>query len=146
MADLVLTPRMAALHDLQTAILEPQLKKLGMSWATFQLLVAVQSAGEAASQAEVARRLGVAPATLSESVSSHVKKGLLAQVPSVVDRRVKVLELTGKANKAIAAAMQHVNQLESIMRDGLSDSAASTCAKALDRCITNLERHAATLE
>ena len=59
--------RVATLYELQSAWLEPKLKEMGVRWTTFQLLATIFGAGDDARQAEVARRLGVSPATLSES-------------------------------------------------------------------------------
>ena len=79
MAQHLIGTRIAAIYERQAEWLEPRLADLGVSWATFQLLTTVAGAGEEASQIEVARRLGVTAATLSESVQGHVGRGLLKQ-------------------------------------------------------------------
>jgi DNA-binding MarR family transcriptional regulator len=119
--------------------MEPRLAAIGVSWATFQLLTTVANAGLKASQIEVARRLGVTAATLSESVQSHVERGLLVQVQSQTDKRVKVLKLTPHAQDLVGKIRELVVQAEAMMSRGvLPDELAST-VKVLDRVMQNLE-------
>ncbi len=139
MASLDLTPRIAALYDLQAALMEPKLKKLGIGWSTFQLLSAVRGAGDEASQADVARRLGVTPATLSEAVTAHTKRGLLEQVPSGRDRRVKLLALTGRAKKILNAVLEEASVVEEKMVADLSKKDIAALLKLLDQCIDSVE-------
>jgi DNA-binding MarR family transcriptional regulator len=140
MADSVLIPRIAALYELQSLLLSPKLRKLGMNMATFQLLAAVQGAGEECSQAEIAGRLGVSPATLSETVHVHFKKGLLEQVPSEKDRRVKYLRLTKQGNSKMKDVRKVINDIEEKMTDGISGSSLRSAAQAMDDAIENIEK------
>ena len=140
MADLALSSRIAALYELQAALLEPQLKAIGINWTTFQLLSAVHGAGEEASQAEVARRLGVTPATLSETVTAHEAKGMLKRVPNAQDKRLKILQLTSKASKLLDKVLTVVNDVDQQMMRGIGVAPRDAAAKTLDRCIANLEK------
>lgn len=130
---------MAAVYELQSAWLEPRLREIGVNWTTFQLLTTVSTAGKKASQVEVARRLGVTAATLSESVYSHVQKGLLEQVSSRQDRRVKVLQLTEKAKSLMKQIRKLVTESESVMTAGMSDSDSDHLSASLDTVLMNLE-------
>ncbi|MBS1706327.1 MAG: winged helix-turn-helix transcriptional regulator [Armatimonadetes bacterium] len=140
MADLTFTPRIANLYELQAALVEPKLKKLGIGWTTFQLLSAVHGAGTEASQAEVARRLGVTPATLSESVTQHVEKGLLEQTKNSSDKRLKVLVLTKKATKVLSQVMNLLEDVEKVMVSGVGENTGASALKALDKMAKNLEK------
>ncbi|MBX3110725.1 MAG: winged helix-turn-helix transcriptional regulator [Fimbriimonadaceae bacterium] len=135
-----LGPRVATVYELQSAWLSPRLKAKGISWTTFQLIAAVHAAGDDASQVEVSRRLGVSAATLSESVRDHVAKGILEQVPSQQDRRVKVLRLTSRATGFYRDISSLVNECEALMSAGLSAKDVESCAKTLDQMIQKLER------
>lgn len=137
---LTVLPRVAALYQLQEAVLEPRLKEFGIGMNTFQLLTAIRGAGEHASQNEVARRLGVTPATLSESVTSHVKRGFIRQEPSEYDKRVKVLVLTARAQEILGRVLATLEEIEELMIRSLSDSQRIAFEKILDRCLGNLER------
>ncbi len=132
--------KVATLHELQSAWMEPRLAKVGIRWTTFQLLATVAAAGAEASQAEVARRLGVAPATLSESVQKHVQEGLIQQIPSTHDRRLKVLQLTPQGNRSITKIRTLAQQCDHLRLQGLKEKEAKTCAKVLDQMIDSLEK------
>lgn len=140
MENLQLGTRLAAVYELQSSWLEPRLRHLGVRWTTFQLLAAIMGAGEAASQAEISRRLGIAPATLSESVQAHVAKGLITQEPSPHDRRVKVLVLTDLGQRLMARIGKYVKEAEERMTRGLTAADARIAARVLDQMIANLER------
>lgn len=131
--------RIATLYELQSAWLEPRLAGMGVSWTTFQLLATVTAAGRAASQVEVARRLGVTPATLSETVFLHVKRGLLEQVTSSRDRRVKVLRLTPDAKTLMRQIKRLLEESESLMTAGIGQEDSANAARILDRLRENLE-------
>lgn len=132
--------RVASLYEVQSAWLEPKLQSIGVRWTTFQLLATIMGAGQDASQAEVARRLGVAPATLSESVQLHVKDNLLQQVPSKKDKRKKILELTPKGIQLMMQIRGFVQECEKVMTAGLSGQEAALCAKVIDQMAENLEK------
>jgi DNA-binding MarR family transcriptional regulator len=131
--------RIAALYELQSAWLEPRLADIGVTWTTFQLLAAVTAAGRSASQIEVARRLGVTPATLSEAVFQHVKRGLLEQVASPRDRRVKVLRLTPDAKAVMRQIKKLLEESESLMTAGIAQEDSAAAARFLDRLRDNLQ-------
>jgi len=134
-----ISARVANLYDLQSMWMEPKLAELGISWATFQLLMAV-AAGKGASQAAIAERLGISPATLSESVVLHVKRGLLTQTASAADRRVKSLALTKEADRLVAKIRGLIKECSEVMTAGIPTTKLESCAKVLDDMATRLER------
>ena len=131
--------RIATVYELQSAWLEPRLKGIGVSWGTFQLLTTINSAGKRASQVEVARRLGVTAATLSETVFTHVQRGLIDQVATNRDRRVKVLQLTDRSKGLLRQIKKLISESENLMAKGLKDVEAEQLAGLLDRVLLNLE-------
>ena len=139
MSETQIGPLIATIYELQSAWLEPKLKQAGIRWTTFQLLATVMAAGDNASQAEVARRLAVAPATLSESVQAHVVKGLLTQEPSKRDRRKKVLHLTPEAKRKMTIVAKHVQDLESRLVKAVSPRDLASTEKSLEKIVENLE-------
>jgi MarR family transcriptional regulator for hemolysin len=134
-----LGPRVAAIYELQSVWLEPKLKKAKISWNTFQLLTAIEGGEERVSQAEVARRIGVTPATLSETVQQHVRAGMLEQRVDGSDRRVKILVLTEAGREKMKQIREMVRELENTMTKGLSDRTLQNVASALDQVAENLE-------
>ncbi|MFM9872769.1 MAG: MarR family winged helix-turn-helix transcriptional regulator [Fimbriimonadaceae bacterium] len=135
-----LGPFIATIYELQSAWLEPRLKAAGIRWTTFQLLATVLGAGDDASQAEVARRLAVAPATLSESVQIHVEKGLLTQEASPKDKRKKVLRLTAAGKKKMSSVAKHVQELETHLIQGISPKDLGSIEQSLGKIVENLEK------
>ncbi|MCH7945364.1 MAG: winged helix DNA-binding protein [Armatimonadetes bacterium] len=99
----------------------------------------VAGAGEEASQIEVARRLGVTAATLSESVQGHVERGLLKQSRSKSDKRVKILSLTAKSRRTMPRIRELVTGSEEALSRGLLPHELSATATVLDRVRRNLE-------
>lgn len=136
----LLGSRVAAIYELQAAWLEPRLKQIGVRWSSFQLLAAIVGAGDEASQAEIARRLAVAPATLSEAVQNHVERGWVEQVPSPRDKRLKVLRLTLQGKKLMGQVRNLVIECEHLMAAAVTPAQSTACAKVLDKMIESLER------
>lgn len=130
----------AAIYEQQASLLEPRLKELGLSWAAFQLLAAVQAAPDEP-QAEIAERLGVSPATLSESVFRQVQAGLLEQAPSTKDRRVKSLKLTTKGRSMLKDCLKQNQAADAAMLRDLSEKERDQLARLLNHCLTALENH-----
>lgn len=139
MPDSQLLLRVAALAELQAAFIEPKLAEFGLNMTSFRLLAAVSAGGQMVSQAELASRLGIAPATLSESVQSHVKRGLLEQVPSPQDRRVKHLRLSSQAQKKMAGVKGILSQLDRQVVSRFSAHEIRSVLHILDLCIEQLE-------
>lgn len=131
--------KIATLHELQSAWLEPTLRAEGLTWATFQLLVTISGAGGRASQVDVARELGVTPATLSESVHTLVVRGWIEQVPGERDRRVKTLRLTAPANQKLDKVRSAAASCEAAMVAGLPPRDLEACGRVLDAMLSRLE-------
>jgi DNA-binding MarR family transcriptional regulator len=132
--------RVATVYEFQSAILAPQLKTLGVAWSTFQLLTTIQASGDTTSQAEIARRLGLAPATLSESVQLHVKKGLIEQVRHPHDARVRALQLTDLGKALMKKIQAIVNANNRLLEEALTPEEATECARLLDKLIAAVEK------
>jgi len=131
--------RVAILNELQVGKIEPRIRAMGGSWSTFQLLSTLQAHGKPISQAEVARRLEITPATLCESVASHVKKGWIEQVPSTKDARVKNLRILQPGKQLLQKMVKEFAQIEVEMLKGLSPRELTLVGDALDKMIANLE-------
>ena len=130
----------ATLYELQSAWLEPKLKSAGMRWTTFQLLATVLAAGEDASQAEVAKRLAIAPATLSEAVQVHVQSGMLSQEFSPTDRRKRILKLTPEAKRKMTVVAKHLAEFESHLARAINLKELESTEKTLKKIVDNLEK------
>lgn len=96
-------PRVAALQEMQSEWMQPVLEQLRISAATFQLLTTVFAGDGQLSQAELGRRLGLAPATISEAIAAQVKAGILTQGSSDTDGRVRTVQLTSRGQELVVA-------------------------------------------
>ena len=131
--------RVATLYELQSAWLEPRLREIGVRWTSFQFLATIVGAGDAASQAEVARRLGLSPATLSETVQNHMSLGWIEQTKSEQDKRLKVIRLTPDGKKLMTKIRALVLECETLVSNSISIAESQKCAKALDKMIDALD-------
>lgn len=134
-----IAPKVATLYELQTAYLEPRFRQLGINSATFQMLMTIYAAGPELPQAEIARRLGISAPTLSETVRLHITRGLLEQIPSVLDRRRKSLVLTKRAKTILTKLLDEIQSLEKQLVKGLGNKELKAAGSVLDHCATRLE-------
>jgi len=130
----------AAVNEAQSVLLESRLAALGVGYASFQLLSAVYASGGDATQSEVGRRLGVAPATLSEAVRNHVERGWLDQRTASQDRRVRRLALTPRGREIMAGVLAEVASVDEAMLAGIPSNRLREVAEALSSIVANLER------
>ncbi|MEA9389479.1 MarR family transcriptional regulator [Acerihabitans sp. TG2] len=74
--------------------IDRRLKYLGLSQASWVAVAAIASAQEPLSQSELAQFLGVEGATIVSMVDRLVKLDLVRRVPTLADRRKKLLVAT----------------------------------------------------
>jgi DNA-binding MarR family transcriptional regulator len=125
------------LVELTTAAIEPALRAAGLSLSGFDLLSAVAASAKG-TQAEVSRRLGVSPGTLSEAVHAAVGRGLLVQRTDEGDARLRRLELTPQGREALGATLRAVNDVEAAMLAGIPEGDVRITRDVLRRAIRNL--------
>lgn len=128
------------LCELLTAAMEPSLARSGLSLGTFELLSSIHASGNRATQIEIARRLGITPPSLSESVRSAVSRGLVEQHADSDDARRKILKLTPQGKKAMSAIVKGVNNAELEMIKGISEEQIYSAIETLTRVNRNLAR------
>lgn len=133
-----LISRVAALYELVNALLEPTLANHGITSSTFQLLSAVQAAGDGQTQRQIADRLGIAPASLSEALTSAEKAGLVERKPSASDKRARVLSLTKRGRQVLEAAVAALGEIERQAAQDLSRLEQDDLERTLQRMIANL--------
>ena len=126
-----LTAQALVLNELLNAAMEPALAVQGLKAATFDLLNTIHSAGPDATQAEIARRLGIKPPSLTEALRGL--KHLIVQVPSESDNRVKNLQLTDHGRKALAATVKSVENISAAITAGIDKEQLSTTVEVLKK-------------
>jgi len=128
------------LSELLTAVMEPKLQETGISLGTFELLSAVHASGGKATQVEVARRLGITPPSLSESVKAATVKNLVEQHVDSDDGRRKILKLTPAGRKAMVSIIKDVSKAENRMVAGIDEAQISVVIDVLTKVNRNLAR------
>lgn len=133
-----LISRLAALYELVNASLEPTLANHGITSSTFQLLSAIQAGGDGQTQRQIADRLGIAPASLSEALTSAEKAGLVERTVSASDKRARVLSLTKRGRQVLEAAVAALGEIERRAAQDLSRLEQDGLERTLQRMIANL--------
>jgi DNA-binding MarR family transcriptional regulator len=132
--------QVSVLSELISACLEAELQPEGVGLSTFELLSAIHASAEPPTQAEVARRLGIAAASLSEAVKSASARGLVVQEDSPGDRRAKRLRLSPKGRKIVDVVLHRLNQLEESMLRGMARERVAGAAEVLRHATRELAR------
>ncbi len=94
-----------ALHNTSRAwkaAIDRRLKYLGMSQASWTTIATIAKSEVPMSQIELANKLGIEAATMVTMIDRLSKAGLILREASPVDRRVKLIVLTGEGSKLYA--------------------------------------------
>jgi len=111
--------------------MEPALLANGLKPGTFDLLSTIHAAGPEATQAEIARRLGIKPPSLTESLQGLRK--FVDQVPSERDNRVKHLKLTVEGRKALTAAVKAIESISNAIVAGIDKEQVALAIEVLKK-------------
>jgi len=133
-----LTAHAALLSELLTQRIEPIAAKNGISLGSFEILSAVHAAGNRASQADIARALGITPPSLCESIKTCVKQGVLEQQEARRDRRAKRLVLTPLGRRILRNVLRAVEDVEADVLAGLEPGEVDRAIATLQRASRNL--------
>ena len=133
-----LSTQASVLSELVAARLEPVLESNGVNFGTFELLSAAHAADGKASQAELARRLGITAPSLCEAVKGAVAKGLVEQRPVKRDRRVHRIHLTRKGNALLKKLLQGLAETESVLAQGIPAADLALAVRVLGDAASNL--------
>jgi DNA-binding MarR family transcriptional regulator len=129
----------AMVNDLITARLEAPMRQAGLNFGTFQLLSAVRGGKEQLSQIELAKRLGITAPSLCEAVQAAATKGLVQQLPSETDRRVKRVALTEKGRDAVQQVLDAFARLDHSIAEQISDRDIANGLKLLKKVAEKLD-------
>ncbi|MBN9501155.1 MAG: hypothetical protein BGO01_05510 [Armatimonadetes bacterium 55-13] len=112
-----LTSQAVLMNELLAAAMEPALNANGLKAGTFDLLSTIHAAGPNATQADIARRLGIKPPSLTEALQGL--KRFVVQIPSEKDNRVKHLKLTPDGRKALTGSIKSVDAISRAIVAGI---------------------------
>lgn len=135
-----LVAQSALLSELVSEFLEPRFAKAGLDMGLFELLSSIHAAGPDASQAQVAKRLGITPPSFTEAIQSAASRGFVRQEPHASDKRVKRVVLTSKGGQALRAALKAVNLAEQTVVEQVRTEDLNVALNVLHTAIRNLAR------
>ena len=94
---------------------------------------------EGCTQAEVAAKMQVSPASVAQSIKRMEASGFITRDACVGNLRANSLRITGEGIEAAAECRRVFDELESRMFEGFSEEEKRTTAELLERLIANLE-------
>lgn len=133
-----LSTQAAVISELVSSFLERPLHEVGLNIGAFELLSAVKAGAGRASQAEIAERMGIRPASLCEALRTVDAKGLIARTDDPNDRRAKRLKLTPKGEKLYQRCLESIAAAEHLLSAGISERDLKVAAKVLEQASLNL--------
>ena len=128
------------INELSMTALQPIMAAEGVTSATFDLLSTIRAAGNRAHQADIARRLGVSPATLTSAIQRAVAAGFLIQEDGQKDARTKRVKLTPKATMVLKKILKGSDLVDEVMREGLDPAHLAITSEVLKQAAANLAR------
>lgn len=137
---LSLVAEVALFYETVAERLEPDLKAAGLTMGAFELLSAVHAARGRAHQAELARRLGISPPTLCETLRVAVRQGWVVQQEDPADARVRRIQLTSAGSQAMTKVLAALDRLEHEAAEALGAQRTADLASALREASVRLRR------
>jgi DNA-binding MarR family transcriptional regulator len=128
----------ATLTEVVSEAMAPVLAAASLTQSAFDLLVTVRTAGGVVSQAEIARRLGITPPTLTEAVRHLSASGWILQRSDLSDRRVKTISLTSAGSRRLNRILETLDQLEENLVDGIPAEEIAKVNAILKKAARNL--------
>ena len=136
------TRAMAALRRLGrawTPVIDQLLAEEGTTYAQYAVLYAL-STGEALSGAELARSCGVSGPTMSGIVANLASRGLIAREQHPAGGRAILARLTPAGRKLIERSFHHIDAVERIFVDEVSEAELRQVEDVLRRWTERFEQ------
>lgn len=119
--DQTLASEFRHLASLGMRVEDRQMRRKGVSLAQSRLLEVIQHTARAR-WSDIAAALGYSPRTITEALDVLERDGLIVRVPDPADRRARILTVTKKAARALAAAQGARDQVRGVIFGVLSDA------------------------
>ncbi|TCL02403.1 MULTISPECIES: MarR family winged helix-turn-helix transcriptional regulator [Sodalis] len=111
--------------------IDRRLKYLGLSQASWVAVAAIAGAQTPLSQSELAQFLGVEGATIVTMVDRLVKTGLVQRVPTLADRRKKLLVVTADGKALYEKVRSEADALGEEILDKVAESDLQVAMRVL---------------
>lgn len=127
------------LARLFTAQGDARLKPLGFRYAQVPVLAALRD-GEAITQADLARRLGVEQPSMAQLLARMERDGAIERAPHEGHGRAVRVSATPQTARRLTKAREQLSDLDAVALDGLSPQEIETLFALLERVRENLGR------
>lgn len=104
------------------------------------LLAVSQAVGQSMSMKELERHFSVAQPTMTGIVKRLTAKGLLEQLASPEDKRIKIVKITEEGIAACEKAAISMNTTEEQILKGFTQEETSTLEKLLEKALRNMQK------
>ena len=135
--DLMFRVQRAKHGAIQAALSREGLQDVGQPKILFYLGEA-EADGELPAQQELARRLGVSPATVAASLKSLERMGYISRETDTADARKKRISITDKGRKARERCIAVFEQVDQQMFIGFSPQELTLLRRSYERMLDNL--------
>jgi DNA-binding MarR family transcriptional regulator len=108
------------------------MREKGVSLAQSRLLEVIQQTARAR-WSDIATALGYSPRTITEALDALERDGLMTRTPDPADRRAKILTITKKGARDLAAAQDVRDQIRKVFFGVLTDGEKDSLLKMLRR-------------
>jgi DNA-binding MarR family transcriptional regulator len=108
------------------------MREKGVSLAQSRLLEVIQKTARAR-WSDIATALGYSPRTITEALDALERDGLITRTPDPEDRRAKILTVTKKGARDLAAAQEVRDQVRKVFFGVLTDGEKDRLLKMLQR-------------
>ena len=117
-----------------------QLKRIGQTQARWEALFWISVSGDAATQSELAERMGVEGPTLVRMLNRLEQEGLVERLETPTDRRAKTIRLTLRAETIISDIVGLSGPFRDEILQDVSPEEIRLCLSVFDRIMARLER------
>ena len=114
----------------QRTLTEPHLKKVGLTYVQFAMLMSIDRLPRA-SAAELARRIGITPQSVGEIIAALLRKGLVSRSEDESSRRILRLGLRPAGKKLLAEAEAMLDRIEREWTGGIDPADLATTKAVL---------------
>ncbi len=127
-------------YRLWRGLLDKRLRPLGLSQASWLVLLHLSRRGDGKVQKELAEWLGIEGPTLVRQLDRMAKDGWIERRESVQDRRAKTVHLTKRARSVIQKINQVATKLRSELLADAKPGDIETCLQVMQRIKAKAER------
>lgn len=121
-ADLGLTIAIVLTARRWRSLIDEKLRQLGHSASRMEAMAAIAYSSEAATQIQIAKRIGIEGPTLTRTLDMLEADGLVERLPDPADRRNKRTKLTPAGFEALADMFALMAGLRGQLLDGIPEA------------------------